>query len=328
MTKIVFLGPLGTYSHQAVIQQFGDSDNTTTSQKQKYELIPASTIPNCFDILYNDKSIDYAVVPFENSTNGQVAFTYDLLRDWISKKENNFVLGSNEILPPLFAIAEQYVNVEHCLISPIPLDSIPSHFQNLYSHPQVWGQINEYMNSKLNGKFDKRIDTTSTADGIKQCIKDYNNTDGDKILSLAIGSRIGAMINNAYIIESGINDLKGNTTRFLILQRNQEKNVCNSLAYDADHKEMVSLMLFTIKKNVPGCLVEVLNILKDYGINMTSISSRPSGKLEQNWEYVFYIEYIYDPSKPWKTEIYPKFNEKCISWCVWGIFNRNPDYYK
>ena len=54
------------------------------------------------------KKVDYAVVPFENSTNGQVVFTYDLLRDWYFQTST----------PPKFRIiAEQFVSIHHNLLT-------------------------------------------------------------------------------------------------------------------------------------------------------------------------------------------------------------------
>lgn len=354
MTKVVFLGPVGTYTHQAVLQQFKQDDQADCA-----ELIPLKTIPDCFSRVMEDESVDYCVVPFENSTNGQVVFTYDLIRDNIidnlanedklDAQKNDSIAGSTEtahfatrIVPPLTIVAEQYVPIEHCLVTATQeLGELYSQqdndgdtepvYENLYSHPQVWGQVSQYMENHLKGKFLNRIDCTSTAEAIKMALQDYKLY-GKK--SLAIGSKIGAMLNNAYIIQEGINDLKGNTTRFLVLQ----KGGGLALIKDPQSKEnqlldirqkMMTLLTFTTTREGPGSLVDVLNIFQKYNINMTSISSRPLGSInDKNWSYIFFVEYEYNTSLPWKAEILSQIDAKCTFWCMWGVFNRNSAYYK
>lgn len=77
--KVLFLGPEGTYSHQAAIQQFSH----LVDYNVVYEAV--DSIPSCVDkLIEHDNDIEdvdmYSVVPLENSTNGQVVFTYDILR--------------------------------------------------------------------------------------------------------------------------------------------------------------------------------------------------------------------------------------------------------
>ena len=68
--KVAYLGPQGTYTHQAAIQQFG----------QMAELGPAATIAEIFEQVESDRA-EYGVVPVENSNEGVVSHTLDLFVD-------------------------------------------------------------------------------------------------------------------------------------------------------------------------------------------------------------------------------------------------------
>lgn len=321
--KVVFLGPKGTYSHQAALQQFPDDSS--------YDFIPVATIPACFEKLLHDQSISYCIVPLENSTNGQVVFTYDLIRDVLKlKQDDKSDLPSdakylNRRNPPITVVGEQYVKIEHCLVA-ADAQTAASHAQNnyvnLYSHPQVWGQVSEYLEKNLKNRYENRIDCKSTSEAMIKCKEDALNG----IKSLAIGSITGSKLNECCVIEQGINDLKGNTTRFLTFSRKNSHLEIPVNAEDAKKDGNITLLTFTTRRDGPGSLVEVLKVFQKYSINMTSISSRPTGATG-NWHYIFYVEYEYDYSLPWKEEILSDIDSRCLSWAMWGVFQRNNGYY-
>ncbi|KAM6526430.1 prephenate dehydratase [Fusarium solani] len=91
---VSFLGPVASYSHQAVRQAFSEST---------WELQPAVTIDDVFDQVQGGK-VQAGVVPFENSTNGSVVFTLDNLAD----RANRY--------PDITVDGETYVDVHHCLV--------------------------------------------------------------------------------------------------------------------------------------------------------------------------------------------------------------------
>jgi prephenate dehydratase len=108
LMKIGFLGPYGTYSHQAAIQKF-----------EHQELISYSTIQKTLDSLHSETT-DVVVIPFENSTFGLVQQTVDYFRE----------------LEAQFLIYDQiFLGIHHCILSRSSLDEI----RRIYSHPQVFG---------------------------------------------------------------------------------------------------------------------------------------------------------------------------------------------
>lgn len=325
---VLFLGPEGTYSHQAALQQFGQREDVHVN------FVPTQSIPQCFEKLENNLSIDYSVVPLENSTNGQVVFSYDLLRDLMHASTER---KSNQIITPLEVVGEQYVSIAHCLISasrlPKEIDPLSEYKTiKIYSHPQVWGQVNEYLTHLkeiCQGTKFECIDTTSTSEAVSKIM--YEKNSDTTTLEIAIASETAAHLNKAFILEHEINDKKGNTTRFLVLKRRNDEHVKTIGAPTQDRDFMdINLMTFTIKQDDPGSLVDILTVLKDHSVNMCSISSRPysKGPKDTNWQYIFFIEYYYcQENINWET-FYKDFDLKCEAWCLWGTFPRNERYYK
>lgn len=321
-TEVLFLGPEGTYSHQAALQQFGDNSAVT--------YLPADSIAQCFERLENENAITYSVVPLENSTNGQVVFSYDLLRDQMMRSQSK-IIESNRVYPTLEVIGEQYVTITHCLISAtvLPLDALPRYKKiKLYSHPQVWGQVSTYLDKLVKRcpetVFEK-VDTRSTSQAVLEAIKADSLVRGESILNLAIGSEVAAKLCKVPILDHGINDRLGNTTRFLVFKRRNDVG-----RGSANDQKKVSLITFTIKQDDPGALVDILTVLKEYKVSMCSINSRPfnNGSNDRKWQYVFFIEYYHDEDRTNWDAFYENIGSLCLEWCLWGTFPRNQKYYE
>lgn len=362
MTKIGFLGPIGTYSHQAALQQFptditknshNNDDNNNQKEDETYEFIPLNTIPDCFDdLLHDSNKIDFAVIPLENSTNGQVVFSYDLLRDLMlnTKTDKTKSNLTNELVTDLTIVGEQYVSITHCLLSThsnVTLDDLSNYEKiNVYSHPQVWGQVKNYLNklrSKCPETIWQTIDCNSTSNAVIKCRTldeeiAKNDESKGKILNLAIASKIAGKLYNMNYVDESINDKLGNTTRFLVLKRH-DNNTETLREPAANTTNMITLLTFLTEQDYPGSLVDVLNVLKDNDLNMTSISSRPfnaesvefikrdNGKVVRKWQYIFYVEFNNNSCTD-MTHFYKMINDKCLRWCQWGTFPRNDEYYK
>lgn len=223
--RVAYLGPPGTFSHQAALQQFPNGD-----------LLPQKSIAACFTALSTDQT-DYAVVPLENSTNGQVVLTWDLL--------GHYFLNN-----PFFKIvSDQFVPISHCLIS---FASSPTEITDLYSHPQVWSQCTKFLKSTTAS----RNDTQSTAAAVSN-LSLLPKTSG------AIASPIAAHFYNVPIISYNLEDSAENTTRFLVLGKKPLSNT------------KLSLILFTTH-NESGSLASVLGKFAKYTLNLRNIATRPS----------------------------------------------------
>ena len=258
-----------------------------------------------------DSSATFGVVPFENSSNGPVVFTLDLLID------------RTEDYPDIHVCGEAYMDVQHCLLGHVPKspDKDPlsphssgcatptkskpnpreprskpltslKHIQRVYSHPQAFGQCEAFLSTYLKGVERREVSSTSYAASI--VAKDSQEDDLPPGATAAISSALAADIHNLTIMATGIQDAEDNTTRFLIIQKGhvnlEYQGLLPSKLYvetgaDTSRKALIA---FTIKHETRGTLANALLVFKHHGLNITSINSRPSRI--RPWHYIFMVE--------------------------------------
>jgi prephenate dehydratase len=251
---------------QAALQSFPSTSNN---------LAPAPSIAAVFSAVQSG-SATYGVVPFENSSNGSVVFTLDLLAD---------VKGENK---DVGVIGEAYVAVRHCLLGHSNPQTSPnqaatdapnfSEIKKIYSHPQAWGQCNRFLAKHFEGT--ERQDVSSTSKAAEIVAMDKTGE------SAALSSPAAAEVFGLSVLAEGINDRVGNTTRFLIIQM---RNSNPERGGNGEKKRWKSLVTFTVDHGNPGALALCLSAFSRHGINLTSINTRPSG--EMNWHYIFFVEF-------------------------------------
>ena len=183
--RVAFQGEPGAYSEMAALQYFSNA-----------ELVPMRSFQEVFNIIETGK-VDFAVVPIENSIEGSISETYDLL-----------------FLTNMFVSGEIYQRIRHCLITNKRASST---IKLAYSHPQALGQCRSYLQTK--GL--EPVPTYDTAGAVK-LIKEKKITEG-----AAIASKRAAEIYDMEIVEEGIEDKKNNFTRFLVLSKNETKPTNN-----------------------------------------------------------------------------------------------------
>ncbi|CAO2649470.1 Nn.00g068550.m01.CDS01 [Neocucurbitaria sp. VM-36] len=291
---ISFLGPQGSYTHQATLDAFNHSD---------YSISPQVTIEDVFAAVQNGDAYR-GVVPFENSSNGSVVFTLDLFADLHGK------------YPDILVCGESYVAVKHCLLGYARSDAIDStnrdaatlHSDNassnsiarpvsdvsnvkrLYSHPQAWGQCKAFLSTYL--KHAERHDVSSTSKAAELVAQDKSGE------SAALSSIIAADMFGLDVLAKTINDRVENTTRFLVIRRRDSSTPpgsipsspisCAATAINGDQGNWKTLVTFTVDHANPGALAHCLSAFEKFGLNLTSINTRPSGV--ENWNYIFFVE--------------------------------------
>lgn len=251
-------------------------------------LSPCLSFADAFSAVQNNEA-EYAVIPFENSTNGSVAQTLDLLADREGLYSDVAVCG------------EHFLTVHHCLLAhknATLSGSANYHFiTKLYTHPQAWGQCETFLSTHFRGV--ERQDVSSTSKAAEIVSKDTSGR------TAAIASKFAAEYHGAEVLETNIEDRADNTTRFLILRNvrsEQTNNVSSHRASGATEKEALNspctkyktLISFTIEHSSPGALADALLVFKAHGMNLTSINSRPS--LIRPWQYIFFVECEQVPS--------------------------------
>jgi chorismate mutase/prephenate dehydratase len=175
--KIAYLGPEGSYTHQAAESRFGAMS----------AYLPLNSIEAVFKVLEN-KEAKYGVVPIENNTEGAVGATLDCLGKYSA-----------------FIIAELYLDIHHSFAT---LAEDLKDIKVIYSHPQGYNQCKTFLEEHflLDVEF---IPTRSTAAAAKRAAQDKH--------AAAICSHIAAKIHSLPIHFEKIEDNLANRTRFLIL---------------------------------------------------------------------------------------------------------------
>lgn len=173
--SVAFLGPLGTFSEEAATKQFG----TLSAPVQ------CSSIDEVFRLVEAGQ-VDYGVVPVENSTEGAIGRTLDLL------------LATN-----LKICGEIELPVHHNLLSKGEKTSI----RKLYSHAQSLSQCHEWLNKSLPGVEQRAV--ASNAEAARLASQEEGAA---AIASLRAGELFGLNV-----IAQNVEDDPRNTTRFLVL---------------------------------------------------------------------------------------------------------------
>ena len=225
MTRVSFQGERGAYSEAAAITFF----------KNNIKTIPLSTFAQILESTINEKT-DYSILPVENSIEGSVGESYDLLYS-----------------TTLNVVGETYHKIEHCLIGSGKLEEVDT----VYSHPQALGQCRKFIQSH-NMKTVPTYDTAGSVEIIKSLGPKKNNI-------ACIASKQASQIHQLPIIENSIADNTNNYTRFLILA-NQK--------FDEPHSNKTSI-IFSIKHE-KDALYNIMKKFHENQINLTKIESRPT----------------------------------------------------
>ncbi|EPS41191.1 hypothetical protein H072_4928 [Dactylellina haptotyla CBS 200.50] len=283
MQTVAYLGPPSTYSHQVTLQRF---------PADKYKHVPCIQISDIFVAVESGKT-DIGVVPFENSTNGSVVQTLDLFCD------------REKLFPEIRICGEAYLDVHHCLLGHQREGGISREtVSRIYSHPQAFGQCEPFLTAHLKGV--ERVDVSSTSKAADLANKEPS--------AVAIASSIAASVHpNLSILAKNIEERSDNTTRFLVIS----KSTAEPSTVEGSDK---TFMTFTVHHEQPGALCDMLMVFKEFGMNLTSISSRPS--LVVSWNYIFLVEFEGHKDSAHVKKALQKMNKYCRSMRVFGSYER------
>lgn len=268
--RVAYLGPAGTFSEEAALRFFGSS---------------IAHVPcNNFDEVFHAAtagSAEFGVVPVENSTEGVVTRSLDLL------------LNS-----PLHIVGEISLLVRHNLLRTTPsVENIGV----VLAHPQALAQCQQWLNTHLPGA--ERRAVASNAEGARLAA---TNPQWAAIASERAASEFGL-----HIASHAIQDDAFNRTRFVV--------VClpsSMPAPEASGQDCVSLVVSV--PNRPGAVHDILVPLKAHGVSMTRFESRPARSGQ--WEYYFYIDLQGHPSQPHVAAALQDLQSLCAFYKVLGTY--------
>ncbi len=188
------------------------------------------------------------VLPLENSTAGVVGDVFDAL----GAAEGIFVNGGLEL------------NISHALLGRGELSEVDT----VLAHPQALKQCENFLLARgMRG-----VPCTNNAVAAKMV------SESDSRNVAAVCSEECAELYRLKILQRGISDAAGNTTRFVVLGTRFER---------VEGADKLALLFRTA--NRPGALSEVLSVFSFFGVNVLALHSRPVK--ETPFEYRFYVEF-------------------------------------
>lgn len=272
--KCGYLGPPGTFSQEAGLKYFGKEQN----------LIPLKSINQIVDQLKATR-IDVGIIPVENSLEGSVNLSMDLL----------FKESCLEI------IGEVIVPIRHFLLAPsgVKIDDI----KQLFSHSQAIGQANLFINKHLPEVKISFTESTALAAELIQGSKD----------KAMIGSKRVSSIYDLDILAEDIQDYYHNYTRFLIIT-----NKHNDISHPTSADEYKTSIICAPSVNQAGVLYDILGEFAREKINLTRVESRPTKK--QLGEYLFYIDFEGHRDDPGVIRALTGVRQKCGVFKILGSY--------
>ena len=240
--RIAYLGPPGTFSEEAV----GRCDLAAGQ-----EPLPCASFPDAWEAVLAGRA-DAALLPVENSIEGAIGTTLDLL------VHRRGLMIRREVLLPV---------QQHLMALP---GTALAQVTRVLSHPQPLGQCARFLRERLPGA---RLEAThSTAEAALQVSQGLAG-------AAAIGARAAAGRFGLVILAEAIQDSEENTTRFVLVAAADEAPTGNDRTSIA----------FTLDRDRPGGLYEVMGEFASRGINLSKIESRPMKQALGH--YVFYIDF-------------------------------------
>lgn len=236
-----FLGPRGTFSEEAALLRTDDAG-----------LVPFASFPALVSAVETGLA-DEAVLPIENSIEGAVSTTLDLLIHETSLR----IAGELAVPVRHFLITRPGVKLEDVRI--------------VTSHPQALGQCRRFLDRCLPGV--EQVAALSTSGAVQEV------AEGNDEHRAGIGTARAAKLYGGEVLARDIQDARQNVTRFVVLAPRDAPPT-------GDDKTSIG---FRIRENVPGALHAVLAEFANENIQLTKIENRPT----KGWlgDYVFLIDF-------------------------------------
>ena len=282
--KIAFLGPEGSYSHLAA-KEFLKTESTGVKAVGEWdECVPFRNFPEVLAAVVSGKA-DAAAIPIENSLQGGVSQNLDLLQDC----EN------------LYAVKEEIIRVDHRLIYKKGMKL--SEIGRVYSHRQALDQCAAFLTKEM--PFASLREAESTGFGISRAVED----DSGKSAAIA-GAHTENLRSGFVMSEESISDEKNNYTHFLLIKKGES----------ALPKASNRVFFSAVCPHRPGSLLELLQIIAKYGINMTKIESRPVK--DRPGDYRFFIEADCDIASKEVKEMFAAIRCHTLEYKLLGAYDR------
>jgi prephenate dehydratase len=260
--RVGYLGPEGTFSEEALL---------SGAAPESVQPVPHASIYDTV-VALRAGDLEGAVVPIENSLDGSISVTLDLLAD---------EAGEIQI------VGETLITVRHSLIAARALEL--SEIDTVLTHPQVPGQCVRFLRGEL--AHAQVLAASSTAEAVREVVEDTRPG------RAALGTRLAAEIYGGTLLREGVQDRDDNETRFVWLARpGHGKGALTPPsprgAHDGDgdgeRRWKTSLVFWGPGAERAGWLVRCLDEFARREINLTKVESRP--RRERLGHYMFFVD--------------------------------------
>ena len=244
------------------------------------ERVPCASIDEVFRAT-SAGAADFGVVPVENSTEGVVARSLDIF-----------------LTTPLSIIGETSLAVRHNLLRRTnTLNGIAA----VCAHPQALAQCHQWLSHHL--PHAERRPVASNAEGARLAGQD------DTLAGIA--SERAANEYGLHVVAPAIQDDPHNRTRFVIVTDPQRHPQPRASGHDC-----ISLVVSVV--NRPGAVHDMLVPLKQHGVSMSRLESRPARSGQ--WEYYFYIDLQGHPDEPEVAAALKELRAACAFFKLLGTY--------
>ncbi len=280
--KIAYLGPEGSYSHLAAKLFIKAETGKDAENTAVNECVPFKNFNDVFAAVVGGK-VEAAVVPISNSLQGGVLQNLDLLQQY----------------EDLYAVREHVLKIDNRLIykKGTPFSQIG----RVYSHRQALAQCTAFLTREM--PFATLKETESTGFGLGKAMED----DSGKSAAIA-GAHTEHLREGFVMSEECISDEKNNFTHFLLLKKGADKLPARS----------ERIYFSAVCPHRPGSLMELLQIIAKYNINMTKIESRPVK--DRPGDYRFFVEADCDIADKNVLEALNAIKENTLEYKLLGVY--------
>lgn len=266
---VAYLGPAGTFTEAALLKQFGHGVAAS----------PCASLDEVFRTV-EAGSAEFGIVPLENSTEGSVTRTMDLL-----------------LATPLKMIAEVSLPVRHHVLT---RDGTLNGVQRVAAHAQALAQCVGWLNQNV--PLLERQPLASNAEAARRAAEDPSIA--------AIAGDLAARRYGLQPVASNIQDDPQNRTRFVVLARQGTE------PSSPPGRDKTSLILAVAHK--AGAVHHMLAPLAQHGVSMTRFESRPARS--GDWEYYFYVDVEGHERSPQVAAALAALREQCAFYKSLGSY--------
>lgn len=275
--QLAYLGPEGTFSEEAA-RTFA----ARHPQSGQIQLVPMKDIP---DVLYavDAGTCPWGIVPVENSIEGSVVVTLDLLVHEVDLK----------------IVAEEVLPIRHALLAPpgVTLEMI----EKVVSHPQALAQCRQTLNRLVpNAKLEV---AQSTAEAARQVA-------ANRVPAAALGTMLAGELYGLQALAHDVQDIAENMTRFLVVGREEQP---------PSGMDKTSIV-FAFEEDRPGNLHAALGAFASRSVNLTRLESRPAKR--SLGDYIFFADMEGHQADPTLAEALAEVREMCTFFRILGSYPR------